>query len=187
VMFLPPPPRGAASSIRNGVREKENSMSALEDSVLDQRQATLATPVPKVTAFQSYPSPKRSALSPHSSPHHLQRAVTPASKLIPTPSSPPKSRSRHRGVHDSYRPLSPPTSDPVAIPATVGRCPSAYGEDLGQNAEDQDNVRNEDRDGESDVAVQIDIASIGQRYSVVKARMREVRFCLHLSSSSCAD
>ena len=183
---MPPPPRGAASSTRNGIMEKENSTSALEDSVLDQRQAIPATPAPKATASQSYPSPKRSVLSPRSSPHHRQRAVTPASKLISTPSPPTRSRSRPQEVNNRYRPLSPPTSDPVAIPATVGRCPSRYGEDAGQNEEDQDNIRNEDRDLEGDVAVQIDITSIGQRYPVVKARMREVRLCLHLSSSSCA-
>jgi hypothetical protein len=180
VTFLPPPRHGAAGS--TGTGKKANPVLALEDGVLDQSQATPTKPVPKSTAYKSYPSPKRSALSPRSSPPRFQREGQSVSIPISTRRPPLRSRSRRGEVDNDYRPPSPPASDPVVIPLTEGGCPSTSREDAGQaheKEEDTDDVRNEGH--ECDVAMHIDITSIVQQYPVVKARMREVRFRLQMS------
>jgi hypothetical protein len=184
ITFLPPPRHGAASFAGSGIGKKANPVSALKDGVLDQSQATPTKPVHKSTIYKSYPSPKRSALSPRSSPYRLQREGQSVPIPISTRSPPLRSRSRRGEVDNDYRPPSPPDSDPVVIPLTEGGCPSTSREDAGQaheKEEDTDDVRNEGQDHESDVSMHIDITSIGQQYPVVKARMREVRFRLHMS------
>jgi hypothetical protein len=47
------------------------------------------------------------------------------------------------------------------------------------NQDDLDDVLMEvqDQGHDNDVTMQVDINSIGERYPIVKARMREVRFC----------
>lgn len=173
ITFLPPPRRLKTVCDRIEVEDKEDVMSGPKDDVRDQIQATPTQSMNKSTTGRYYPSPKRSAFSPRHSPDHLVKYSV--SKPVPIPG--PPSRSRLQG--NDYRPPSPPASDPV-VPVGHVSVSEEHTVQEHENEEAQDNVQNEDQgqDQDSDITMQIDITSIAQRHSAVKACRREVFLCV---------
>jgi hypothetical protein len=78
-------------------------------------------------------------------------------------------------VEPDYRSLTPPTSDPAVFAGRTS-APDTGRECEGEKGNDPMHVHGHPGDG--NVGMHIDIASIGLRYPIVKAYMREVRFTL---------
>jgi hypothetical protein len=155
--------------------EKENIVQAPDDDVRERREAKATSPqaIPNPPAQSiSCLSPIRQVFSPGSSPSLHRQAELSASELTPTPSPNPlrlaRSPLRRMEFKPCYRPPTPPTSDPAVF---AGRCTIETGPEC-------DDEKGNDHPGDGDVAIHIDVASIGLRYPIVKAYMREVRFAL---------